>query len=264
MDSEQPQEVQQKEESQKTLERIEKDKGVQSLAVPTAIVLAGALIAGAVYMSNTRNTDSQGGSFPSPVQGKVNVNDVKITKDTPYIGNPAAPVTLAYWADYQCPFCKAFDVGGVPGINVTAALPVLKQKYIDTGKLKIVFKDFAFLGEDSTTAALYKRAVWDLYPDKFFAWHEAMFRAQDEENGGFGNEESILKLIRTVPGLDADKLKARVTSKKDAYLALIKADRDEGASLGVQGTPAFITGTTFIAGAQGPSAFENAIDAQLK
>lgn len=143
-------------------------------------------------------------------------------------------------------------------------MPILIRDYVETGKLKIVFKDFAILGDDSTTAALYKHGVWDLYPDKFYEWHEAMFHAQDEEHGGFGNEESILALIRTIPGLDADRLKAQVASKRDEYLALMAEDQQEGASFGIMGTPGFITGTILIPGADQPATFKAAIDAQLK
>ncbi|MBI4080011.1 thioredoxin domain-containing protein, partial [Candidatus Kaiserbacteria bacterium] len=141
--------------------------------------------------------------------------------------------------------------------------PTLVKDYVETGKLKIVFKDYAFLGPDSETAALYKHAVWDLYPDKFYEWHEAMFVAQDEENGGFGDETSILALTRKISGLDADALKAKVADNRDAYLAFIEEDRAEGAKFGIQGTPGVITGKTLIPGADELSTFKAAIDAQL-
>lgn len=230
----------------------------QRYLVPIAIVVAGALIAGAVYFSNSGGSGPQGGGLPT-----VNVKDVNIQADDPVIGDKNAKVTLAYWFDYQCPFCKAVDVGGIPQIPIEPALPVLVKDYVEAGKLKIVFKDYAFLGEDSTTAALYKHAVWDLYPEKFYEWHEAMFKAQDEENGGFGDEASILELTRTISGLDAKRLKQQVAEKRDAYLTLIREDQQEGAKFGIQGTPGFITGNTLIPGAEELSAFKAAIDVQF-
>jgi protein-disulfide isomerase len=231
-------------------------RATSNLSIPIAIVIAGALIAGAVYFSGGKGG---GGGAQAP---SVNIKDVSITADTPYIGNENAPVTLAYWFDYQCPFCKAFDVGH-PDIPIEPALPVLIKEYVETGKLRIVFKDFAFLGPDSTTAALYKNATWDLYPEKFYEWHEAMYRAQDEENGGFGDEASIIALIRTIPGLNADRLKTQVAQKNDEYLKRIEKDRSEGASFGINGTPGIIIGKTLIAGADTPATFKAAIDAQL-
>lgn len=235
-------------------------ESAQKLAVPISIVVAGALIAGAIYLSNTRNAGA-----PQVVQQpKVNIKDVKIAGE-PFIGDVNAPVTMAYWADYQCPFCKAVEVGGVPQIPTPSAIPLLIKNYVDTGKLKIVFKDFPFLGNDSTTAALYEHAVWELYPDKFYSWRSAMFKAQDEEGDqGFGNEASILKLIAKIQGLDANRLKALVAEKKDIYSKAIDADREEGSKFGVKGTPGFIIGTKFIAGADQLSTFTSAIEALLK
>ena len=230
---------------------------IQKLSIPLAIVIAGALIAGAVYFGG--GGGAGGGDKPI----SVNVKDVSIRPHNPVLGNANAPVTLAYWFDYQCPFCKAVDVGGIPEIPIEPAMPTLVKDYVETGKLKIVFKDYAFLGPDSTTAALYKHAVWDLYPDTFYEWHEAMFHAQDEEHGGFGNEESILELIRGISGLDAGRLQQDVAANRDTYLANIAADQTEGASFGIQGTPGFITGTTLIPGADDLATFIAAIDTQL-
>lgn len=231
---------------------------MQNFSIPLAIIIAGVLIAGAVLVSGG------GGGTPDDQQPiSVDVKDVVIGADDPVIGKRDAPVTLVYWFDYQCPFCKAVDVGGVPQIPIEPAIPTLVRDYVETGKLKIVFKDYAFLGPDSTTGALYKNAVWELYPDTFYDFHEAMFHAQDEENGGFGDEVSILELIRTIPGLDADRLKQQVASKRDEYLALMAEDQEEGASFGINGTPGFITGTTLIPGANNLDTFISAIDAQL-
>jgi len=233
---------------------------LQKFSVPLSIVVAGAFIAGALYYGG--NGSNPGGQVAAPAAA-VDIRDVKINASDPVVGVKNAPVTLAYWFDYQCPFCKAVDVGGIPQIPIEPSLPTLIKDYVETGKLKIVFKDYAFLGPDSTTAALYMHAVWDLYPDKFYDWHEAMFVAQDEEHAGFGNEESILALSAKIPGLNADKLKQQVASKRDAYTALIEANQQEGASFGIQGTPGFITGTTLIPGAEQLSTFKAAIDAQL-
>ncbi len=229
---------------------------LQALAMPLAVVIAGALVAGAVFFSK---------SSPEGVvaQKKIDVKDVAIEAYNPVIGDEDAPVTLAYWFDYQCPFCKAVDVGH-PQIPTEASFPMLMEEYVKTGKLKIVFKDYAFLGPDSETAAIYKNAVWELYPEKFYEWHEAMMHAQDEEHGGFGDEASILTLSKKIAGIDANTLKAQVDEKREVYLGYANADRDEGSKkFGIGGTPAIITGKTLIPGADSPSAFRAAIDAQL-
>ena len=233
-----------------------------ALILPASIVIAGLLVGGGLYFGLAKSGGSvgQGGTQQ---QANVDIKDVKTDGD-PYIGKADAKVVLAYWFDYQCPYCKAVDVGGIPQIPIEPAMPVLIKEYVDTGKLKIVFKDFAFLSEDSTTAGLYENAVWNLYPDKFYEWHEAMFRAQDEEHGGFGDEASIVALIGGISGMDAAKVKADVAANRAKYEAEIDADRAEATGFSINGTPGFITGKTLIPGAAEIASFKSAIDPQLK
>ena len=236
-------------------------KDYSKLYMPAAIVLAGVII-GAFIMTGL----SKGGAVATGgTQPTVNV-DIKdvITKGEPYIGDANAPVTLAYWSDYQCPFCKAVELGGVHGISIVAAIPTLVKEYVETGKLRIIFKDFAFLSEDSVTAALYDHAIWDLYPKKYWEWREAMYESQDEEHGGFGDAVSIDALNAKISGIDVAKVKAQIVKNTDAYTAAIEADKAEGAKFGIQGTPGFITGKTLIPGAVELATFKEAIDPQLK
>ncbi len=230
---------------------------LQKFSTPIAIVVAGALVGGGLFFSGTAKSTAQ----PGATQPSVDIKKVKITADDPYIGKKDAPVTIAYWSDYQCPFCKAVEVGGIPQIPLEPSIPHIIKDDVETGKVKIVFKDFPFLGNDSLSAALYEHAVWEMYPDQFYAWREAMFKAQDEEGDkGFGNETSILKLTRTIPGFDADKLKALVASKKNAYTAAIQADMKQASDIGIQGTPAFIIGKKLISGADKIDTFTAAIE----
>ncbi len=235
-------------------------KDYSALYVPGAIVIAGIIIGLSVIIA-FKGTTSQGAGAEQPA-AKVDIKDVKIDDTDPYIGDKNAPVTLVAWEDYQCPFCKAVEVGH-DQIQVAPAMPDLVKDYVKTGKLRIVFKDYPFLGDDSKIAALYEHAIWKLYPDKFYDWREAMFNAQDEEGDqGFGDEASILKLVKTL-GMDSAKLKADVTANVTQYQALVDADREEGTSFGITGTPGFITGKTLIPGAVGLDTFKKAIDEQL-
>lgn len=233
-----------------------------NLSIPVAIVIAGVLIAGAVYLSanKTSTPNVAGNNTPTvgqpaqPQAPSVNIADVDI-KDEPFIGDPNAPVALAYWFDFQCPFCQRFE---------QQTLPTLVDQYVKTGKLKIVFKDFQFLGPDSQDAGLVENAVWELYPLQYKAWHDAMYVAQDGENSGFGNLDSILTLIRTkVPSIDADKIAQQVEKRRNAYQQEIDADKAEGAKFGISGTPGFVIGTQTISGAQPTGVFTQVIDAEL-
>jgi protein-disulfide isomerase len=240
-------------------------KDYSSLYTPAAIIIAGLLIGvGAFFgLSGRSSAPAQGGAQQPSVA--VDIKKVKLDGE-PYVGQQNAPVTLAFWSDYQCPFCKAFEVGGVQGIPTAAALPDIMKNYVQTGKVRIVFKDFAFLGNDSIAGAEYGRAIWHLYPDQYFAWRTAMYNAQDEEGDkGFGKASTIDALIKAqFPKMDDAAIQADIAKNKSAYDAVIAADQQEGASFGITGTPGFITGTTEIDGAQPYSAFQQAIDGQLK
>ncbi len=218
--------------------------------LPAAVILAGLLIAGAVLWNGS---SSIGNGTEEPLA--VDIKDVDIAGD-PFIGSETAPVTIAVWSDYQCPFCKNFEVG---------TLPQIVETYVDTGKVKIVFMDFAFLGNDSSDAAAYSRAVWKLYPAQYYAWREAMYEAQDDEGDrGFGDATSIDTLTGKIAGMDAAKVAADVKANRDAYLALADADRKEALKFGINATPSFIIGTQVIKGAYPYAAFETAIEEALK
>ena len=233
------------------------------LSTPVAILLAGAMITLAVVFTHyapsqpapTISDPTTAGQIvpttPTPAPAAVNIKNVS-TESDPYIGNPNAKVTIAYWSDYQCPYCKMFE---------TTVLPSVITKYVDTGEAKIVFKDFSFLGPDSDTAALNARAIWNLYPAQYFAWRTAMFKAQDQEgNVGFGNQASITKLTGTISGIDVNKVAQAISKNQTQYKSAIDADRAEGESFGVQGTPGFIIGTQLITGVDTLANFSKAID----
>lgn len=227
--------------------------------LPISVLLAGVLIAGAVMWNGQRPLVPPGGSGDAIA---VDINNVK-TAGVPFLGKADAPVTIAFWSDFQCPYCKAFETGGIPQIKTPAALPEIIKNYVDTGKVKVVFMDFAFLSDDSTTAVVYGRAVWKLYPDQYFAWRTAMYEAQDEEHGGFGDAASIEKLTGTIAGIDVAKVKADVTANGSAYEALAEADKAEAAKVGIQATPSFVVGSKVISGAYPYATFKAAIDAEL-
>lgn len=248
-----------------------------NMNIAGAIIAAGVLISGAILLSHkTAQPVTAPTQAPTqvPAQGAANNTaptttvDIKSisTASEPFIGQANAPVTIAYWSDYQCPFCKQFEE------NI---MTQIISNYVQAGKVKIVFKDFPFLGEnpntpgrdDSTTGALYGRAVWQLYPSQYFAWRTAMFKAQDQEgNQGFGDETSVKALTATIAGIDAKKVSALVSGNKMQLQALISADKAEFQKNCKDqcATPGFIIGTKLTLGAKSYADFSSQIDALLK
>src|ERR1700733_8090241 len=146
-------------EEQKDLDSGSHEKNVKFLAyVLGASLLLGALIISASLFYNFKILTDKIGSnsaaitAPTPVAaapsptpaaptGPVNI---ALKPNVPFLGSANAKVTVVEYADYQCPFCEKW---------YTSVMPDLKSKYIDTGKIKFIYQDFAFLGADSNTAA---------------------------------------------------------------------------------------------------------------
>ncbi|HEX8591464.1 MAG TPA: thioredoxin domain-containing protein [Candidatus Paceibacterota bacterium] len=96
----------------------------------------------------------------------VSIAQVKLDT-SPSHGSVDAPTVMAVWYDFQCSFCKRFEA---------ETLAALEETHVATGKLRIVYKDFQFLGPASVEAGAYSRAVWEAYPDKWHAWFKGMMR----------------------------------------------------------------------------------------
>lgn len=228
--------------------------------LPIAVVAAGLMIAGAVVWNGAHPTPTPSGTPPTggtgtAPSGSVDIKNVK-TEGDPFIGQANAPVTIAFWSDFQCPFCKQFEIN---------TLPQIIKDYVDTGKVKVVFMDFTFLGQDSVMAALYNQSIWKLYPNLYMAWRTAMYNAQDAEGDqGFGDAESIDKLNATVSGIDAAKVAADVKANTSTYQAIVDGDKAEAQKAGVNATPGFVIGKQTILGAYPYTNFKTAIDAVLK
>ena len=234
------------------MEEMKNSGAIEKYLTPIAVVVGALIIAGAfAFGSGAKKADD--GS--QPAAQAVNIKDVK-TADSPYIGDANAPVTMAIWFDYQCPFCKQLE------LDVTSQV---YEQYVKTGKVKIVLKDFQFLGADSDTDAEFARAMWEAYPDKYYEWYKAMFVAQDDEGDkGFGDLASVQALTAKIPGVDVAKVTKLMTDKKAEYDTKIAADRAEGQAMGINGTPAIIVGTKLLSGAQPLAAVKALLDAELK
>lgn len=225
---------------------------VEKYLTPIAVLL-GAIIIAVAFAFGT------GGTKPTTdsATGTQTVDIKNLQLDSsPIIGSATAPVTMAVWFDYQCPFCKRYDMDTVSQIYTN---------YVVTGKVKIVLKDFQFLGDDSQTASVFARALWEAYPDKFYTWFQAMMNAQDDEGDqGFGDLASIKALTATIPGIDVAKVEKLMNDKKAQYQAAVAKDRTEGGTFGINGTPGTLIGTKVLSGAVPYSQVSALLDAELK
>ena len=213
-----------------------------------AILAGAAILGGAIYFGGDgqpRQAVQNPGEQPVM---EVNIADVK-TEGSPFIGAADAPVTMAIWFDYQCPYCKSFELE-------TVAL--LEENFVKSGQLKIVYKDFQFQGPDSTNTALFGRAMWEAYPEHFGAWFKGVAGISDESLA------NVKAIAAAIPGVDANRVESLMNEKKATYEAALAADYAEGVSFGIQGTPGSIIGTNFVNGAQPYAVVSKLVEAELR
>lgn len=174
--------------------------------------------------------------------------------DDAVLGDKNAKVTLIEWSDYECPFCKR---------HFTNTYSEIKKKYIDTGKVKLIFRDFPLSFHDplATQEAIAAECVREQKGDKaYFQYHDLIF--QTTSSNGSGLEKSKLYELATQVG--ADKTKFTKCLDDEKYKDEVKDDIKDGASAGVNGTPAFLINNRLLTGAQPFSAFEKIIEEELK
>jgi len=140
------------------------------------------------------------------------------------LGSPSAPATMYEFADLQCPFCREYTA---------SVMPTLVQRYVRTGKVKMVFQDIAFLGADSVKAG--RAASAAATQNKLWQFIDTAYAMQGDENSGYVTDSWIRGVAQKVSGLDVSKLMAERSSP--ATLQPITQTRSLAHRLGVTETP---------------------------
>ena len=147
------------------------------------------------------------------------------------LGKADAPVTIVEYASLTCPHCRHFD---------EEVLPKLKAKWIDTGKAKLVFRDYP-LDEPALRAAMVARCA---PPDRYFGFIDAIFAGQ-EQWAVASDYKAALARIALLGGIGKEKFAACIDDK--AIENKVIASRLVAAQqLNVSSTPTFfINGAKF-------------------
>lgn len=221
-----------------------------------SFVINGQLLVGAQPTDNFRaalETILAGGSIaePTPVPAEPGKPVDIPLGDAPVKGDPNAPLTIVEYSDYQCPFCSRF---------VLQTLPSLLQEYIDTGKAKLVFKDFPLesIHPQAVAAAEAARCVRELAgsDEAYWQMHDRLFQGQEQWSGQENAAEVFGGYAQEI-GVDGSAFASCLSSGK--YTAAVQADFEEGIGFGVQGTPTFFINGQIFVGAQPLQNFQQAI-----
>jgi protein-disulfide isomerase len=187
---------------------------------------------------------------PAPTQAPEQLRVTVDIDDDYCLGQEDAPVTIVEFSDYQCPYCQRFWA---------QTLPQIKSEYIDTGKVKFIYRDFplgfhpnAQKAAEATECAGDQEKYWDMH-NKIFG----------QLNGwsGSGDAATIFKGYASDLELDSDAFADCLDTGK--YEEEVQKDLAAGSAAGVSGTPAFFVNGIFIGGAQEFSTFKQIIESEL-
>lgn len=162
------------------------------------------------------------------------------------MGEVDAPVVMVNYSEFQCPFCGKF---------ARDTEPALIEEYVQDGTLRIEWRDFPYLGPESTTAAHAGRAA--AAQGRFWEFHDAMYADQLPPNSGQLDEDYLAGIAEDL-GLDVEEFLTDMNSK--AAQDAVQDDFAEGQAIGVTGTPAFIINGVPVIGAQPTQVFRDTIE----
>ena len=165
------------------------------------------------------------------------------TANAPVRGASDAPVTIVEFTDFHCPFCR----------RVQPALDQIREKYGD--QVRLIFRDFPLdnLHPQASTVAEAARCATE--QGKFWEFHDKVFASDPD-----GSAATLDRFAQEL-GLDVSAFQACRASGK--YTASVRASNQEGAGLGITGTPTFFINGRMLVGAQPLEAFSRIIDEEL-
>lgn len=225
----------------------------RAYSTPLSILAGAVLISMSILFSSGIFNPSIGGQAntnptPGTAAGAQEDNrpvTVNERKDAPVLGNPNAPVTLVEFSDFQCPFCQRF---------FSQSYQQLKAKYVDTGKVKVVFRHFPLpIHQNAEKAA--EAGECAARQGKFEAYHDTLFTKGQADGTGLALAD--LKTYASDLGLDVGRFNACLDNGEAA--AAVAQDFRDGQVAGVNGTPSFVLNGEKIVGAQPTDIFDQAL-----
>jgi len=187
-------------------------------------------------------------SRPPPDQKKISSSHYYVEGSSKGLLN--AKVTIIEYSDFQCPACGYFAKNVEP----------LLDGYIEAGKVRFIYRDFAFLGPESQWAA--EAAKCAAEQNRFWEYHDKLFLSQRGENRGAFNKANLKRFARDL-GLDTQAFEECLDSGR--YAEAVREETREGQSRGVNSTPTFFINGRELRGV--PRSFEalrNMIEEELK
>ncbi len=210
----------------------------------TSLVFKISGITGAAVIEDDQKVQVKIPAGTIPTENKL-ANFAALLDDDDVKGDENAPVTIIEFSDYECPYCAKFYADTYKQIE---------EKYIKTGQVKFVFRDFPLSFHQNAQKAA-EAAECAGEQGKYYEMHNKLF-----EEGVQGGVVGFKKYAREM-GLNSASFDLCLDLNKAA--AEVKKDMQDGQVHGVRGTPAFFINGQQLSGAQPFSVFEQIIEQEL-
>ncbi len=135
----------------------------------------------------------------------------------------------------------------------------MERRYIEDGTLRLEWRDFPYLGEESRRAAVAARAAQE--QGKFWEYHDLLYENQRSRNAGAFSDDSLVGFARE-SGLDVEQFES--SFKGAEYEDVVEQVFREAQDAGIQGTPTFLINDRILVGAQPLEVFEQMIEEELR
>ena len=206
------------------------EKSNNKFIIPAAIIIAGLIIAGAVFYGKkgqpvTTPENKPGQDQVANIAASPLDNLKPITDKDHILGNPDAPVTLVLFTDLECSFCKRFHI----------TMKQIMEEYGKAGKVKWVFRHLPLeqLHSKAKNEAIASECAADIGGnEKFWQYVDRLFEITPSNNG---LDPAELPKIAEYVGLNKTQFETCLVSGK--FDQLIKEHSEEAMKLGALGTP---------------------------
>ena len=220
------------------------------LALPAGVVVVVVVLAVLATVSGGSESAGSGAAAPASdqtaAQEQLPTLADRVPGDPMALGDADAPVVMVMWSDFQCPFCGRF---------ARETQPALVERYVDTGVLRLEWRDFPYIGEESVPAAVAGRAA--AAQGRFWQFSEVVY-GQERRPRSSDYDAAHLREYAEQAGLDLARYDADVAAQ--VGLAEVQADMAAATGLGVAGTPTFLVNGSPVTGAQPLDSFVAVIE----
>ncbi len=157
------------------------------------------------------------------------------------LGSQNAKITMTEFADFKCGYCRLF---------ATETLKQIKTEFIDTGKIRFVYRDMITVGgNEAVRAASAAACVFEAGSAKYWDYHNLLYGAAHDSWASLTGSSLDNKLVELAGGVGANANSVKNCLNTQKYLSQVQIDNQLGADLELGGTPAFVVGGYFFSGA---------------